>query len=213
MAIIPVYNKERQEVEKFEFDEIVFGDKVHKKLLREYVVMYEANQRSGTACTKSRGEVEGSTRKPWRQKHTGRARIGTIRSPIWRHGGIAHGPKPRNYHYHIPKKMRQIANSSAILDRIINKQLILIDSLSFPKPKTKELYLILKKLRVLSSCCIGVLNYDKNIFLSARNIPNIDVFLAEHLNAYAILKREWLLMTKEALQKLIEKRTLVLMKV
>ncbi|MDI6732848.1 MAG: 50S ribosomal protein L4 [Planctomycetota bacterium] len=234
MIELTVYDSEGKEVEKVSVDEALFGGKVNKKLLQEIVVLYQSNQRQGTACAKDRGEVEGSTRKPWRQKGTGRARAGTIRSPIWRHGGVVFGPKPRSYYYNIPQQLRQKALDSALLSKFKDNETTIIDKLNtdslgslqadssrmssgqVEKPRTKWFFSIIKKLgidpknpRPKNKCLIGVSalgGSTRVLHLSARNIRGIKLMPVAGLNAYDIMRYQRLMLTKDALEHLISQR-------
>ena len=137
MADLPLYSKDGKSAGTVKVDEKLFGDLVRKKLLKQVVIIHEANQREGNAHTKTRGEVEGSTKKLWPQKHTGRARMGTKRSPIWVKGGIVFGPRTRDYRMIITDSMRRAALDSALLGKILDKQVAVVEGLSFDKPKTK----------------------------------------------------------------------------
>ncbi|HHT9129295.1 MAG TPA: 50S ribosomal protein L4 [Candidatus Brocadiaceae bacterium] len=200
---IPVYNKNGEKIDSVPLDEKKFGGPIRKKLLRDAVIMYEANKRHGTACTKTRGEVAGGGRKPWVQKHTGRARAGSIRSPIWRGGGISFGPKPRDYSYAIPKKARKVALLSALAARARDNELIVVEDLNFDIPKTKQMVGILKALRIDGNSCLVVLpKANEMVWKSARNIPSVKVMVSAALNAYEILRPEKILLTKEALSSI-----------
>lgn len=206
MIELPVYNKEGQEIDKFQVDEGLFGGKVRNTLLRDVVIMYENNQRQGTASTKTRNQVAGSNRKPWKQKHTGRARAGTIRSPIWRHGGIVFGPHPRDYSYTMPNKMKRGALDSALLSKFQDKETFIIDSLTLDKPKTKEMAIVLKNIGIKETCLIGVKESNRTLHLSIRNLPKASMQPVKDFNAYDVLKYQRLLLTKEALQSLVQER-------
>ena len=206
MLELAVYNKEGKKVDKVKVDEALFGGKVRAKLLRDVIVMYEANQRSGTASTKRRSEVKGSSKKPWKQKGTGRARVGTVRSPIWRHGGIVFGPHPRDYSYSMPKKMKRSALNSALLSKFQDKETLVIDTLTAEKAKTKEVVSVLKNIGIKETCLIGVKGEHRNLHISTRNIRGTLLKRVCDLNAYDVLKYQRLLLTKEALQSLMDQR-------
>lgn len=189
-------------VEKVPLSEDRFGGKVHRVLLRDAIIMYEANLRRGTASTKTRGEVRGGGKKPWRQKHTGRARAGSIRSPLWRGGGITFGPKPRDYSYSIPHKAKKVALLSAILSKLNDKEIVLIDKLSFDSPSTKKMASLLKSLEIKDSCLFVIQDRDEMIWKSARNIYNLKIKVVSELNAYDVIKHKRLLITKDALDSL-----------
>jgi len=213
MLELIIYNNEGKEVEKISVEESLFGGEVNKRLLQEVIIMYQSNQRKGTASTKDRGEVEGSTRKPWKQKHTGNARAGTIRSPIWRHGGVVFGPRPRSFYYNIPQGIRRKALDSALLSKFQDKETIIINMLQFEKPRTKDFISILKNVGVdtqksntKNKCLVGIKKSGLSLNLSSRNIPGIKLLPIADFNAFDVLKHKRLLLTKEALDYLIAVR-------
>ena len=200
---IPVYSKEGEKVDNLQLDDKKFGGPIHKKLLRDAVIMYEANKRQGTASTKTKGEVAGGGRKPWAQKHTGRARAGSIRSPLWKGGGVSHGPKPRDYSFSIPKKAKKVALLSALAAKARDNELIVVEDLNFDIPKTKQMVGLLKALRIDGSSCLIVLSKaNETVWKSARNIPSVKVMVSAALNAYEVLRPEKILLTKEALSNI-----------
>ncbi len=200
---VPLYNKEGKQIDSIRLDEQKFGYPVHKVLLRDAVIMYEANKRQGTASTKTKGEVAGGGRKPWVQKHTGRARAGSIRSPLWRGGGVVFGPKPRDYSYAIPKKAKKLALFSALSGKIRDNELIVIDNLSFNTPKTKRMVEILNALKIYGESCLVVTkNKDDAVWKSARNIRYVKVLPSAELNAYDVLRPKKILITKEAIENI-----------
>jgi len=200
---IPVYSKEGEKIDNLQLDDKKFGGPIRNKLLRDAVTMYEANKRQGTACTKTRGEVAGGGRKPWVQKHTGRARAGSIRSPLWKGGGVSHGPKPRDYSFSIPKKARKLALYTALSAKVRDNELVVIDNLNFDIPKTKQMVGILKALNIdNSSCLIVIPKANENVWKSARNIPSVKIMTSTELNAYEILRPKKVLLTKEALSSI-----------
>ncbi|MCR4319974.1 MAG: 50S ribosomal protein L4 [Candidatus Brocadiaceae bacterium] len=200
---IPVYSKEGEKIDNLQLDDKVFGGPIRNKLLRDAITMYEANKRQGTACTKTRGEVAGGGRKPWVQKHTGRARAGSIRSPLWKGGGVSHGPKPRDYSFAIPKKARRLALYTALSAKVRDNELVVIDNLNFDIPKTKQMVGILKALNIdNSSCLIVIPKANENVWKSARNIPSVKIMTSTELNAYEILRPKKVLLTKEALSSI-----------
>ncbi len=200
---IPVYSKEGEKVDNLQLDDKKFGGPIHKKLLRDAVIMYEANKRQGTASTKTKGEVAGGGRKPWAQKHTGRARAGSIRSPLWKGGGVSHGPKPRDYSFSIPKKARRLALYTALSAKARDNELVVIDDLNFDVPKTRQMVSILKALNIdNSSCLIVIPKANETVWKSARNIPSVKVMTSTELNAYEVLRPKKVLLTKEALSSI-----------
>ena len=204
---LPVVNAQGQTVGSVEVDPAELGGKINKQLLHEVVLMYRANQRAGTHSTLRRGEVAGSTKKLFRQKGTGNARVGTRRSNKRRGGGTAKGPKPRDYEYHLPKKAVQSATRMAILSRLQDNEAVIIDTLTMPEIKTKTVAAVLKVLQIADkSCLIGLGKTDidekKTIYMSARNIRGMAVLPASQFNAYQVLKPKRLILTKAALQEL-----------
>ncbi len=206
MIEIPVFDTTGKEVGKVSVDEAAFGGKVHLKLLRDVVVMYLANKRQGTASTKRRGEVEGSTRKPWKQKHTGRARSGTVRSPLWRKGGVIFGPQPRDYRYDMPKQMKRHALDSALLSKFRDKETKILSGYAPAKAKTSEFAKLLKALGIQGSVLVGTKAIDKNAYLSARNVPRTMLMPVADFNAYDVVKHKTLLLTKDAFEALVAAR-------
>jgi len=185
--------------------ENVFGGPVREHLLHDVIIGYLANQRHGTAKVKTRGEVSGGGRKPWRQKGTGRARSGTIRSPLWVGGGRAFGPKPRSYTMNLNKKMRRLALRSALAARAGEEQICVMDEFRLAEPRTKFASEFLKRMGMQGRKCLIVLeNHDEEALRATRNIPNVFVTTWQWLNAYDVLNCESLLFTKGALDKLTE---------
>jgi large subunit ribosomal protein L4 len=189
-----------QEVGTLEMDDSLFAQEANSKLIHQVVLMYQANKRVGTASTKRRGEVAGSGRKPYAQKHTGRARAGTLRSPLWRKGGIVFGPHPRDYSFTIPKKAVRAALAGALQAKFADGEVAVVDSLSFPEPKTKEMVKILKNLNIEGSCLVVVSDSSQNVYRSARNIPGVGVVRVQDMNALDVLRYKRLLLTREAAQ-------------
>ncbi|HEY8346867.1 MAG TPA: 50S ribosomal protein L4 [Symbiobacteriaceae bacterium] len=204
MPKVAVYNKEGATVGEITLSDAVFGAEVNVGLMHEAVQMYLANQRQGTADTKTRAEVSGGGRKPWRQKGTGRARQGSIRAPHWRHGGIVFGPHPRDYGWRMPKKARRAALRSALSAKVAAGDLIVLDELQMEKPKTKEIVALLKNLNASSKAFIVTADYDPVVYLSARNIPGVNVNEARNLNVYDVLNAGKLVMTRDAVAKVEE---------
>jgi large subunit ribosomal protein L4 len=200
---VPVYNREGAEVGKVEIDPVEFGGKINRQVLHDVVVMYLANQRAGTHSTLRRGEVAGSTKKLFRQKGTGNARVGTRRTNKRRGGGTAKGPKPRDYEYHLPKKVVRAATRMAILSKFVDNEAIVVDDLSVNEIKTKAMAGILGKLKLdETTCLVGTAGLDRNLYLSARNIPGVKVMPAREFNAYTVLRQKRLVLTRAALEEL-----------
>jgi len=205
MPEIEVKDRDNNTVEKIILTEDIFGVRSKQGVLHEAVVNYLANQRQGTHATKTRGMVRGGGKKPWRQKHTGRARAGSIRSPIWRGGGITFGPQPRDYSYKLPKKMKRRALLSALNERLSDGEVTIINDFSIDKPKTKEMLAVLKNLGLQDKSVIIVLPAkDDKVMLSARNIPGVIVRTVADLNTYDILAHSAILMKKDAVRLLEE---------
>ena len=202
---IPVFNESGGQVRVLAFDEKILGDKVRTKLLHQAVVRYEANLRVGTHKTKSKAERHGSGKKPWKQKHTGRARAGMKRSPLWRGGGNAFGPHPRDYHKGMPIQMRREALKSALLSKLIDKQLKLIDNLNYDAPKTKRFATALKALGLHEGTCLITTRQPAPALVkSVRNVVSCRLIPARNLNAYDLLKYKNILMTADTLENIGE---------
>ncbi|MCM8787110.1 MAG: 50S ribosomal protein L4 [Candidatus Omnitrophica bacterium] len=205
---LPILNIEGKEVGTLTLNKEIFDGKVNVALLHQAVVSYLANKRAGTASTKTRGEVKGSGRKPWRQKGTGRARIGSIRSPLWKKGGIVFGPKPRSFKKKLPQKMKIGALKSALNAKLKDNEILILDNLSLNLPKTKEFFKIIKNLKLTNlSLKFIVAELNLNLGLAARNIPKTEILLAQNLNAYDALNCKKIIFTKEALT-IVENRIL-----
>jgi large subunit ribosomal protein L4 len=204
MPQVDVIDRENKAVGKIDLPPEIFGTEVRKALLHEVVRNYLANMRQGSASTKTRGLVSGGGRKPWRQKGTGRARAGSIRSPLWRGGGTVFGPRPRDYSYKLPKKMKWTALSSALSAKLSDGELMVVEELSLPEPKTRLLVGLLRGLGLDGSTLIVLPEKDGVLELAARNIPRVDVARVSELNAYAILSHEKVVLTRGAVEKMRE---------
>lgn len=204
MPKVAVYNTQGEQVGEIELKDEIFGVPVNQAVLHEVMVMYQANQRRGTHDTKTRGEVSGGGRKPWRQKGTGRARHGSIRSPIWRHGGIVFGPHPRDYSYEVPKKVRRLALKSALSARVQEGKLLVLDKLEMDAPRTKEMVRILNNLKVNDKALVVTGDRNVNVAKSARNLPGVNSVEASLLNAYDVLRHGTLVMTRDAVARVEE---------
>src|SRR5438034_3464312 len=204
---LPVMNAEGQSVGTVEIDPAEFGGKVNKQLLPAVVVMYLANERAGTHSTRRRGEVAGSTKKLFRQKGTGNARVGTRRTNKRKGGGTAKGPKPRDYEYHLPKKAVRAATRMAILSKFQDQEAIVVDDLDLQEAKTKQMAAVFKALKIKGlTCLVGTAGRDEKVFRSARNLPGVEVAPTAQFNAYAVLRPKRLLLTKAALEELRNKK-------
>lgn len=198
---VPVYNLSGAEVEKIDISEQVFGLPFNQAVVHQVMVAQQANARQGTASTKTRGEVAGSTRKLFQQKHTGRARAGGIGSPLRRGGGIVFGPAPRDYRQAVPKKMRRLALRCALSAKVRDDELMVLEDLRFAEPKTKQVAQALAALGVDSSVLIVTPEADVNVVKSARNLPGIKTLPASLLNVVDILSHNKLLITVAAVRK------------
>ncbi|TET35574.1 MAG: 50S ribosomal protein L4 [Planctomycetota bacterium] len=219
MLDIKVYNNEGEVAETATIDENLLGGKVRHELLHQACVMYMANRRQGSACTKTRGQVAGSGAKPWRQKGTGRARAGDRKMPHWRGGGVAFGPKPRDYSYSIGKTAKRQAFKSALLSKITDGEVIIIDELKFDEPSTKNFAALLKKLKLSRSVLVGVRNLQGqraeseedfrtkhlNVVKSGRNIPGVKILPVDDFNALAVVRAHRVLLTREGFEDLKER--------
>lgn len=204
MPTIKLYNMEGSDIGEMELSDRVFGIEPNESVVHEAVVQYQAGLRRGTSSTKSRGEVRGGGRKPWRQKGTGRARAGTSRSPLWRGGAIIFGPKPRDYSYTIPKKKRNLALRSVLSDKVNEKTMWVVDGLSFDAPKTKDMVKVLDALKLNGKTLVVLADDNNAVMKSARNIPGVTPVTVGDLNVYDMLKHGNLLITKEAVAKVEE---------
>jgi large subunit ribosomal protein L4 len=204
MIKLGVYNKEGKEVDSLQVDEALFGGRVRYALLKQAIVMYHANKRVGTAATKSRGMVEGSTRKLYKQKGTGNARAGNARTPVRKGGGNAFAKEARDFRQDMPVKQRRLAKYSAILAKLLSQSVVVIDDLKFDKPKTKDFAAILSNLKIERSCIVTVPEYDAVLYKSVRNVPKIDMMTVADLNAGDIINRQKMLFTRNAFVSLME---------
>lgn len=204
MAItVKVLNMSGSEVGSVELNENIFGVEVNEHVMHQAVVQYLANQRQGTKSAKTRAEVRGGGRKPWRQKGTGRARQGSIRSPQWTGGGVVFAPKPRDFSFKLNKKVKRLALKSALTTKVNNEKFVVVDELKLNEIKTKEMKKVLDRLNVNKGLVVLEEN-NKNVLLSTRNIPNVKTAGVNTINVYDILKYESFVITKEALAKIEE---------
>lgn len=206
MIDVAVYNREGKEVETLQVDESVLGGTVRLALLKQAIVMYHANDRVGTAATKSKGMVEGSTRKLYKQKGTGNARAGAIRTPVRVGGGHTFAKVARDFGKAMPQKQRQMARNSAILSKLQSGRIVVIDELKFESPKTSEFARVMNNLKIDRSCLVAIPQSDTNIYKSARNIPKVDVMVVGDLNAGIICKKQKMLFTKDAFMSLLNRK-------
>lgn len=205
MLEVSVYNIDGQKVRTLDVDEALFGGQVNAPLLKQAIVAYHANRRQGTFANKTRGEVSGSTKKLFKQKHTGNARRGPIRTPVMKGGGRTFAKKPRDFRTTFPRAMRRAALNSAILAKLVGNDLMIIDGLKADAPKTKTMAGIIKNLKINRSCLLTLAQNDKNIYLSARNLPDITVCAAADLNAFDVATRQKMLVTPEAMAALMNR--------
>ncbi|KLO22645.1 50S ribosomal protein L4 [Marinitoga sp. 1197] len=222
MAQLDLYSIKGEKIGTIEVKDSIFSIEPNMDLLYRYVDMQLANKRRGTASTKTRAEVRGGGRKPWAQKHTGRARAGSTRSPLWRHGGVTFGPKPRDWSKKLTKKMKKLALRSALSVRVKENNLIVVDELTFEKPKTKDMKEVLKNFGFENTKTLIVLPWKKdeyiNVKLSARNIPGVKVIIVDNpnqgkngnktnvdgLNVFDIINNEKVILTKDTVTKIEE---------
>jgi large subunit ribosomal protein L4 len=203
MPKVSLYNINGEQVGDLELSENVFGIEVNKEAMHQVVKMQLANKRQGTQSALTRGEVSGGGIKPWRQKGTGRARQGSIRAPQWIHGGVVFAPKPRDYSYTLPKKIKRLAMKSALSSKVAENELIVLDSLKIEEPKTKVIANMLKNFGA-KKALIVVLEKDDSVYRSARNIEGTAVLPVNNLNVYDILKYEKFIITRDAVSKVEE---------
>ena len=204
MPKIDVYNMEGKKVSDVELNDNVFGIEPNEAIVHSVLVNYLANQRQGTQSTKTRSEVSGGGRKPWRQKGTGRARQGSIRAPQWVKGGIALGPKPRSYKYTVNKKERRLAIRSVLSSKVLENNLVVLDKAEMKEIKTKDMVKTLANLKVEGKTLILLPEKNENVQKSARNITGVKTTLVNTINVYDLLKYNKLVVTVDAVKKLEE---------
>jgi large subunit ribosomal protein L4 len=203
MIKLAVYNKTGKEVDALKVNEAALGGRVRYSLLKQAIVRHQANKRVGTAATKNRSLVEGSTRKLFRQKGTGNARVGNVRTAKRVGGGVTFAKIARDFSQRMPKKQRKLARNSAVLAKLLNNNVVLIDELNFEKPRTKDFVEILGNLKIERSCLVTTNSLDANLYKSARNVPRITVMPVAELNAGDICNHSKMLFTKEAFLSLL----------
>ena len=204
MPKIDVYNIEGKKVSTIELNDNVFGIKPNEKIVHSALVNYMANQRQGTASTKTRAEVSGGGRKPWKQKGTGRARQGSTRSPQWIKGGIALGPKPRSYKYTVNKKEKRLAIKSLLSSKVLENNLVVVDKLQFEEIKTKQMVSALENLKVEGKTLVVLPEKNLNVQKSAKNIENVKTTLTNTINVYDLLKYNKLVLTVDSVKAIEE---------
>lgn len=208
---LPIYNSEGKEVDSIKLNAQVFDGSVNTAAIYQSINAYRANQRKGLAATKTRGEVSGGGKKPWKQKGTGRARVGSIRSPLWRHGGVVFGPHPRDFSYRLPQKIKNLALKSSLNIKVRDNNLIVIDDLKAGAPKTKDVCKIFSNLKIdakkaKSNKVLLLLDkFENNLEMALNNIGFLSVNLAKDTHTYEVMGHEKLLITKEGLTTLINR--------
>ncbi len=204
MPSIDVYNIEGKKVKSLDLKEEIFGIEPNEAVVHSVLVNYLANQRQGTQSTKTRAEVRGGGRKPWRQKGTGRARQGSIRAPQWIKGGIALGPKPRSYKYRVNKKERQLAIKSLLSSKVLENNLVVVDKFDFKEIKTKQMATAMKNLKVEEKAFVVLASSDEKVQKSARNLENVKTGSVNTINVYDLLRYQKLVLTVDTIKKLEE---------
>ena len=203
MAKVDVVNCKGEKVEEINLCDDIFGIEPNEAVVHQVVVALLANKRQGTQSAKTRSDVRGGGRKPWKQKGTGRARAGSIRSPLWKGGGVIFAPKPRDYSQKINKKMRRLAMKSVLSSKVLENELIVLDSLNFDAPKTKDMVDVLNNINT-NKALVVLADNNESVYKSARNIPGVSLVTVDTLNVYDMLKYYNLVLTKEAAQKIEE---------
>ena len=204
MPKVALYNMRGEQIGDIDLNDGVFGIEPNEDVVYEFVKMQLANKRVGTASTKTRAEVSGGGKKPWRQKGTGRARVGSSRNPIWRHGGIVFGPKPRSYKYTLPKKVRRLAMKSVLSDKVLENKLIVVDKFDMEVPKTKVMVDALKALNVTGKALVVTGETNENVYKSARNIEGVRPVKADFMSVYDIINCRTLVLTQDAVARIEE---------
>jgi len=204
--VVPVYDMDAKKVEEIELESHVFDGVIRKKTMYQAVVGFRANKRIGLAATKTRGEVSGGGKKPWKQKGTGRARVGSSRNPLWRHGGVVFGPHPRDFGYKMPQKIRDEALRSSLNAKVAAGDFICVEKLHIMHPKTKDFIKFLSALKVMGQSVLCVVDaVNENIKRSTRNIRQVHILDAQSLNAFDVLNTNKILITRDALKNLTKR--------
>ncbi len=204
MPTVAIYDIANKKVGDLELNENIFGVEMNAGLVHQAVVMQLASQRLGNHATKTRSMVRGGGRKPWKQKGTGRARCGSTRSPIWVGGGTVFGPSPRSYAFSMPRKQRRLAIMCALSDKVANGEIVVLDSINFDAPKTKEVVKMLESFSVDNKALIVTADYAENVDKSSRNIPGVKTINTIGLNVFDILNADKLFITKDAIARIEE---------
>lgn len=204
MPKVALFNQAGSQVGEIELSEAVFGIEPNSNVLFDAILMQRASRRQGTHKVKNRSEVSGGGRKPWRQKGTGRARQGSIRSPQWRGGGIVFGPQPRSYSYKLPRKVRRLAIKSALSTKVLDNDLVVLENLTIEAPKTKDMVQVLNALSLDKKVLVVTADADQMVELSARNIPGVTVVDANGVNVLDVMSHDKMVITKDAAEKVGE---------
>ncbi|MFA6384239.1 MAG: 50S ribosomal protein L4 [Candidatus Omnitrophota bacterium] len=208
MFTLPVFNSDGKEIESIKLDEKVFSDKIFTPSIYQVIKNFRANQRGGHAATKTRGEVSGGGKKPWKQKGTGRARVGSTRSPLWRHGGVVFGPHPRDFSYSIPKKIKTVALKNVLSAKALENKLIVLEDLAVAEPKTKVIAAVLRNLKIVKKAkgvLLLVSKVSPELKRACKNISNLTVELPSKINTYEVLVADKVITTKSALKDLTKR--------
>jgi len=204
MATLQIYNANKEKLRELNVSDDVFGIEPREGLLYEVVRWQQARKRAGNACTKTRAEVAGGGRKPWRQKGTGRARVGSSRNPVWRHGGVAHGPKPRDYSYTLPKKVRRLGLRMALSSKAMHDRLLVLDDYAISEIRTRSMQDLLDRFGIKSALLVADID-SREVRLSSRNLPGVSVVPEGGLNVYDILKYDYLVIRESEVSALEER--------
>jgi large subunit ribosomal protein L4 len=206
---LPIYNTEGKEIDTLKLNTAIFDGTINNAAIYQAINAYRANQRKGIAATKTRGEVSGGGKKPWKQKGTGRARVGSTRSPLWRHGGVVFGPHPRDFSYTLPQKIKNLALKSSLNIKLKENKIILLDDIKTEQPKTKEVCKIFSNLKIdvtktkkPNEVLLLLDKQEKNLDLALRNISFLNVNLAKNTHAYEVMRHHKLIITKDGLAAL-----------
>ncbi len=202
---VDVVDKTGKKVSEVTLDKKVFGQKVNRDLLTQYIHVYRSNKRQGTSATKTRAEVSGGGKKPWKQKGTGRARHGSRRSPLWVHGGIAHGPKPKSWQLSMPKKMKKATMISALSEKYVGKKIFVVDHVKLNKPSTKKMKELIENLNLTGKTLVVLEKSDANVLKSTANVKQLECSLAQNINAFDLISSENVLFAEESLISLQER--------
>lgn len=204
MSKIAVYNVAGEKVSELELAKDVFDSEIKEYAVHQVVVAQLANKRQGTQSAKTRAEVSGGGKKPWRQKGTGRARQGSIRSPQWIHGGVVFAPKPRDYRMSISKSLKRVAMKSVLTSKVRGSQMVVLNEIQFEVPKTKEMVKLVEKFETNKKALVVTVDVNKNVYRSSTNLENVKVIPVNNINVYDLLKYEKLIITQDAVKKLEE---------